>query len=150
LSIDKLTTAVRDGLSSGGEPRVADLFPLDAERALHDGRFREAVLFCWSTIDAVFNQKYDSLVSVALKGEWGAARDFFTGVDFGLRNKMSAVMHLVAHRSLFREPDELWDLLSTSYGKRNAIIHRGENATEDEARAALGIARRIIGVMDSL
>jgi hypothetical protein len=89
-------------------------------------------------------------VNAALAAEWGPAREFFTGVDFGLRNKMSAVMHLVANRSLFREPDDLWDAVSVSYGKRNAIIHRGENASEDQARAALQVARRIIGVMDSL
>jgi hypothetical protein len=92
---------------------------------MHDGRFREAVLLCWSAIDAVFNHKDDSLVNLALEGEWRAAREFFTGVDFGLRNKMSAVMHLVANRSLFREPDDLWTTLSTSYDKRNAIVHRG-------------------------
>jgi len=110
-----------------------------------DGRFREAVLLCWSAIDAVFNHKDDSLVNLALEGEWRAAREFFTGVDFGLRNKMSAVMHLVANRSLFREPDDLWTTLSTSYDKRNAIVHRGENATEDESLMALELARRIIG-----
>ena len=150
LGIDELANAVRSGLASGDEPGVADLFLIDAERALHDGRFREAVLFCWSTIDAVFNRKYDSLLNATLAGEWRPAREFFTGVDFGLQNKMSAVMHLVANRSLFREPDNLWAMLSRSYDKRNAIIHRGENAAEDEARAALEVARRIIHVMDSL
>ena len=149
-NIDELTDAIRNGLSRGSEPRVADLFLIDADQALHDGRFREAVLFSWSTIDAVFNAKYDLLVNAALAAEWGPAREFFTGVDFGLRNKMSAVMHLVANRSLFREPGDLWDSVSVSYTKRNAIIHRGENASEDEARAALQVARRIIGVMDSL
>ncbi len=150
VAVDELTDAVRNGLSSGDEPLVADLFPIDAERGLREGRFREAVLFCWSTIDAVFNRKYDSLVNAALQGEWGDARDFFTGVDFGLRNKMSAVMHLVARRSLFREPDGLWTILSTSYKTRNAIIHRGENATEDDAQTALQLVRRIVGVMNSL
>jgi hypothetical protein len=150
IGVGELSEAIRNGLSSGDEPSVADLFLLDAEQALYDGRFREAVLFSWSTIDAVFSRKYDTLVNAALAGEWGPAREFFTGVDFGLRNKMSAVMHLVANRSLFREPDDLWGAVSTSYSKRNAIIHRGENASEDEARAALEVARRIIGVMETL
>ena len=149
-NIEEWTEAIRNGLSSGDEPRVADLFLIDADQALQDGRFREAVLFSWSTIDAVFNAKYDLLVNAALAGEWGPAREFFTGVDFGLRNKMSTVLHLVANRSLFREPDDLWAAVSASYGKRNAIIHRGENASEDEARAALQVAHRIIVVMDSL
>jgi HEPN domain-containing protein len=148
--VEELTEAVHDGLSTGDEPGVADLFLLDAEQALYDGRFREAVLLSWSTIDAVFNAKYDRLVNAALAGEWAPAREFFTGVDFGLRNKMSAVMHLVAKRSLFREPDDLWEAISASYNKRNSIIHRGENASEDEAQAALQVARRIIEVMDSL
>ncbi len=150
LPIGEMTAAVRTGLSSGGEPPVGDLLPIDAERALGEGRFRESVLLSWSTIDAVFNQKYDSLVDVALQNEWGDARDFFKGVDFGLRHKMSAVMHLVANRSLFREPDHLWGTLSNSYKKRNGIIHQGTNATEDEARTALEIAHRIIGLMNSL
>jgi hypothetical protein len=144
------TAAVREGLATGEDPGVADLFLLDAERALQQGRFREAVLFCWSTIDSVFNQKYDALVEVALAGEWARARSFFQGTDFGLRNKMSAVMHLVANRSLFREPDHLWERLSESYDRRNAIIHRAENATENEARQAVDVARRLVSLMNSI
>jgi selenocysteine lyase/cysteine desulfurase len=68
-------------------------------------------------------------------------------LDFKLRNKMSAGMYLVANRSLFREPDGFWKRLSASYSKRNAIIHRGENATEDEATQALAVARRIVQIM---
>jgi hypothetical protein len=147
LGLDQMAQAIRDGLASGNDPDVADLFLLDAERALHQGRFRETVLFCWSTIDSVFNRRYDALVDVALAGEWGEGREFFKGLDFKLRNKMSAGMHLVANRSLFREPDDLWQRLSASYGKRNAIIHRGENATEDEATQAIAVARRIVQIM---
>lgn len=108
------------------------------------------MLFCWSTIDAVFNRKYDVLVNDALSDEWADAREFFTGVDFGLRNKMSAVMHLVAGRSLYREPDGLWTNLSTSYRRRNAIVHRGDNATEDDARIAIEVAQRIVDIMSSI
>ncbi len=150
LDVATLTGRVRASLASGNEPEAADLFLIDAERALYEGRFREVVLFCWSTIDAVFNRKYDALVNAALAEEWADARAFFTGVDFGLRNKMSAVMHLIANRSLFREPGGLWKELSESYQKRNAIIHRGVNATEDEARLALRVARRVTEVMNSL
>jgi hypothetical protein len=147
LTLAQMTQAVRDGLAGDNEPDVAELFLLDAERALHQGRFRETVLFCWSTIDSVFNRRYDALVDAALVGEWGEARNFFKGMDFKLRNKMSAGMHLVADRSLFREPDSFWERLSASYSKRNAIIHRGENATEDEATQALAVARRIVQIM---
>ncbi len=147
LGLEQATQAVRDGLASGNDPDVAELFLLDAERALHQGRFREAVLFCWSTIDSVFNRRYEALVDVALAGEWGDAREFFKGLDFKLRNKLSAGMHLLANRSLFREPGELWQRLSASYSKRNAIIHRGENATEDDATQAMGVARQIVQIM---
>ena len=78
------------------------------------------------------------------------ARDFFKGVDFGLKNKMSAALFLVGGRSLFREPGDLWQRLSNSYNKRNGIIHRGENANEDEARSALDIARKIVAIMSDL
>jgi hypothetical protein len=147
LTMEQTTQVVRDGLASGSEPDVADLFLLDAERALHQGRFRETVLFCWSTIDTVFNRRYEALVDAALVGEWGEARDFFKGLDFKLRNKMTAGMHLVANRSLFREPGDFWKRLSASYSKRNAVIHRGENATEDEATYAVAIARQIVQIM---
>jgi hypothetical protein len=147
LTLEQTTQAVRDGLASGNDPDVSDLFLLDAERALHQGRFRETALFCWSTIDSVFNRRYGALVDAALLDEWGEARDFFKGLDFKLRNKMSAGMHLVANRSLFREPGDFWQRLSASYSKRNAIIHRGENASEDEATQAVAVARHIVRIM---
>lgn len=56
LTVTQLTDAVRGGLLTGEDPPVEDLFLLDAEHALQVGRFREAVLFCWSTIDSVFNK----------------------------------------------------------------------------------------------
>jgi hypothetical protein len=144
---ETIAKRVRALLASGDEPEVADLFLLDAELAIHEGRFREAVLFCWSTIDSTFNRKYDQLVDSKLAGEWANARSFFTGVDFGLKNKMSAALYLVSGRSLFREPGNLWEKLSSSYNKRNGIIHRGENANEDDARQALDVARRIVEFM---
>jgi hypothetical protein len=150
LTIEELTDQVRDGLASGRDPEVDMLFLLDAEQALHQGRFREAVLFCWSTIDSVFNRKYDSLVDAALAEDWGDARTFFKGLDLGLKTKMSAGMRFVANRSLFTEPDDLWARMSDSYAKRNHIIHRWENATEDEARQAIEVARTIVAIMNSL
>jgi hypothetical protein len=119
-------------------------------RAIQQGRFREAVLFCWSTIDSVFNRKYDVLVNAGLAGEWADARKEFTSHDFGLRIKMSAGMHLFANRSLFREPGGLWDEMSASYTKRNDIIHRGFNASEDEAQQSLRVARRIVEIMNGI
>jgi hypothetical protein len=145
-----LTSKVRALLLSGQEPEVAVLFLLDAEQALHEGRFREAVLFCWSTIDSTFSRKYDALVDSKLEDEWSEARDFFKGVEFGLRKKMSAALYLISGRSLFRESGDLWQELSISYNKRNGIIHRGENADEDDARRALSVARSVVGIMDGL
>lgn len=106
--------------------------------------------FAGSTIDSVFNLKYDTLVDAVLVGEWAAGRDFLKDHDFGMRNKMSAVMYLIANRSLFREPGNLWQEMTVSYNKRNDIIHRGENATEDDANRALDVARRIVAVMDAV
>jgi hypothetical protein len=81
------TKRVGELFASGAEPDVANLFLLDAERAIHEGRFREAVLFCWSTIDSTFSRRYDELVDAKLGEEWAEAREFFKGVDFGLRKK---------------------------------------------------------------
>jgi hypothetical protein len=150
LTVQQLTDRVRDGLASGGDPDVDVLFLLDAERALQQGRFREAVLFCWSTIDSVFNRKYDLLVDVVLAEDWAESRTFFKGIDLGLKTKMSSGMRFVAKRSLFNEPDGLWERMSGSYAKRNHIIHRGENANEDEARQALAVARTIVGIMNGI
>jgi hypothetical protein len=150
LTVEQLTDQVRNGLASGRDPNVDVLFLLDAERALFQGRFREAVLFCWSTIDSVFNRKYDLLVDAALAEEWGEARTFFKGLDLGLKTKMSAGMRFVANRSLFNEKDNLWARMSNSYAKRNHIIHRGENATEDEARQAIAVARAIVEIMNDI
>jgi hypothetical protein len=147
---ETITQSIRELLASGSEPDVGDLFVLDAERALHEGRFREAVLFCWSTIDSTFSRKYDDLVDSKLVGEWAEARDFFKGVDFGLKKKMSAALYLVSGRSLFRESGDLWEQLSISYNKRNGIIHRGESASEDDARRAIEVARRVVAIMSAL
>lgn len=146
----KITKRVRELLAADREPDVADLFLLDAEQAIYEGRFREAVLFCWSTIDSTFNRKYDALIDERLANEWSASRDFFKSVDFGLKNKMSAALYLISERSLFRESDDLWQKLSTSYNKRNGIIHRGESADEADSRQALDIARRISDFMSAL
>jgi hypothetical protein len=148
--VQTITNRVRELFSSGEEPEVAELFLLDADRAIHEGRFREAVLFCWSTIDSTFNRKYDQFVDTKLDGEWAEARDFFKGVDFGLRKKMSATLYLVSGCSFFRESGGLWQELSISYNKRNGIIHRGENANEDDARRALDVARRVVEIMSSI
>lgn len=67
-----------------------------------------------------------------------------------MRSKMSAAMHLLAGRSLYREPDGLWDDLTESYKRRNAIIHEGATATEDQARQALDVARRVVAVMNAI
>lgn len=146
----EITQRVRDGFGSGQEPDVSELFLLDADRALNQGRFREAVLFCWSTIDSVFSRKYDALVARALAGEWSAAREFFTGVDFGMKNKMTAALFLVCQQSLYRQPGDFWQRLSNSYAKRNRIIHRGETASEDEAREAIAVARQVIQIMNAI
>jgi hypothetical protein len=141
---------VRDGLGSKIDPPVAILSLLDAEYAIKTGRFREAVLFCWSAIDSTFGRKYETLVDNALAGEWSDARKFFRGhADIPMRHRMSAVMHLVANRSLYREPG-LWNDLSISYDNRNDIIHRGNSATETEAELALQVARKVVAIMDAL
>jgi hypothetical protein len=149
-NVTDMHQAVRDGLASNADPAVATLSLLDAEYAIKTGRFREAVLFCWSAIDSTFGRKYETLVDTALAGEWSDARKFFRGhADIPMRHRMSAVMHLVANRSLYREPG-LWDDLSTSYDHRNNIIHRGDSATEADAELALKVAQKVVAIMNAL
>ncbi len=145
-----IVRSVRSGMAGGGEPEVASLFLLDAEQALRDGRFREAILFCWSTIDANFNTKYETIVDQILTEEWGSGRDWLKDTRFGMKNKMSVILFLTTGRSLFREPDNFWDNLSTSYKKRNRIIHSGETAQEAEAELALQVAYGVVQLMASI
>jgi hypothetical protein len=98
----------------------------------------------------VFNRKYDSLIASALAGEWADSRRFFTGVDFGLKNKMTASLYLLVGRSLFREPGAFREGLRVSYDKRNSIIHRGENANENDARRAIEVAQRVVSIMNEI
>ena len=82
-----ITKRVSELFASGTEPEVADLFLLDAEQALHEGRFREAVLFCWSTIDSTFNRKYDELVDAKLAGRMGRSPGFLQGCGLRLEEE---------------------------------------------------------------
>jgi hypothetical protein len=141
---------IRDGFAANAEPPVEDLLLLDARQSLHEGRFRETVLISWSVIDSNFNRNFDRLAQATLGGEWPDALRFVTGNDFGLRNKMTIGLRLVAGRSLHRETNDFWTRLSESYKARNKIIHEGSLATEDQAKAAIAVAEHIISVMSSL
>jgi hypothetical protein len=141
--------AVARGLASGDDPSVASLNLLDAEYAVQTGRFREAILLCWGVIDSVFSMTYGRLARSALAGEWAESVAYLSEFEIPLKVRMSAMMHLVANRSLFREP-ELWQDLVRSYDKRNAIIHRGASATEDDATRAIDVARKVVGLMQAL
>ncbi len=145
-----LARAVKNGLAGKNDPEVSRLFLLDAEQARRDGRFRECVLFCWSTIDATFNTKYEKIVDEALSGEWAAGRESLKDTRFGMKNKMTAVLFLMTGRSLARADGDLWQKLDGSYKKRNSIIHRGETAQEADAEAALTVARAVVALMGSL
>lgn len=149
-TVQRVTKAVKKGLASKSDPEVSRLFLLDAEQALRDGRFRECVLFCWSTIDTTFNSKYEQLVDLMLAEEWSGGREWLKDPRFGMRNKMSAVLFLLTGRSLARETGDLWVNLGQSYKKRNSIIHTGETAQEADAETALSVARQVVTVMDAL
>jgi hypothetical protein len=144
---DVVSDAVKEGFRSNDEPPVAVLFLLDARQALNEGRFREAVLFSWSTIDSTFSSRFENMVDAALGNEWGESRKFLKGLDFGLRHRMTIGMRLVAGRSFFQEPDGFWAKLSSSYDRRNKIIHQGESATEAEAQEAIHVAETVVELM---
>jgi len=135
-------------VTGGGEPAVAELFLLDAEAAKDTGRFREAVLFSWSTIDSVFNTAYDALVKARLPDERSNSRDFLQGKagEIPLKVKMTAMLRLLSGRSLFAEKAR-WQALQESYQRRNGIIHSGDNATETDAAQALEVAHWVVDFM---
>lgn len=138
--------ALRSGLARRAEPDVATLNLLDAEYAVSVGRFREAVLLSWSVIDSSFVRTFKDLVDQRLPAEWPDGRNFLKGYDFGLRQKMTSGLRLVAGRSLYEEPNNFWTQLSSSYAARNAIIHEGRVATEDQAMTAIAVAKRMVAI----
>jgi hypothetical protein len=148
VPVAELERRVREGVTGGGEPAVAELFLLDAEAAKDTGRFREAVLFSWSTIDSVFNSAYDALVKTRLAGERSDSRDFLQGKagEIPLKVKMTAMLRLLSGRSLFADQTR-WQALQESYQRRNGIIHSGDSATETDATQALGVARWVVDFM---
>lgn len=149
-TITDLVAALRDRLASASEPDVAQLNLLDARHAKSLGRFREAVLLSWSVVDSTFVQRFESLVDEKLAGEWGEARKFLKGLDFGLRHKMTSGLRLVASRSFFNEPNGFWERLSKSYDRRNKIIHEGSPADEDDADQAIAVAEKVLNIIGTL
>jgi len=143
---------LREALASGSDPPVPDLFLQDAGFALAQGRFREAVLFAWATIDSEFNRFYDRLVVSRLSGDYSTGRNQLLGFDLGLRTKMTVVLHLLTKHSLFvlGQADGSWERLTASYTKRNGIIHRGDVAEQADAEIALEAAEWIIRKIDSI
>lgn len=149
-TITDLVAVLRDRLASASEPDVAQLNLLDARHAKSLGRFREAVLLSWSVVDSTFVQRFESLVDEKLAGEWGEARKFLKGLDFGLRHKMTSGLRLVASRSFFNEPNGFWERLSKSYDRRNKIIHEGSPADEDDADQPIAVAEKVLNIIDTL
>jgi len=145
----QIVRAVLNGLTSKGDPDVATLNLLDAEYALSVGRFRESVLLSWGAIDSTFVRKFKALVDARLTDEWSEGRDFLKGIDFGLRHKMTTGWRLLTGQSLHAEPDDFWKELSSSYRIRNTVIHEGQIATEDDAKLAIKVARKILKIVAS-
>jgi hypothetical protein len=138
-------------LASGQEPAVAELFLQDAAFALQQGRFREAVLFAWATIDSEFSAVYHKLIGARLGDDYSEGRKQLLGLDVSLRTKMTVILNLLAGLSLFKTGSHGdWDRLSTSYGKRNGIIHRGEVADQEDAQNAVTAARWVMSQIAAL
>lgn len=150
LSQQERRARLLTGFATGGEPEVADLALVDAVAAFNSGRFREAVLLCWSAIDATFTRRFEQLVDERLGDDWGEARKFLKGIDFGLRHKMTTGLRLLTGRSFYDLPGNFWDRLSESYRARNRIIHEGATATEDESRRSIDVARELVKAVREL
>ena len=146
----KLGDEVRAGLANGNEPDVGELNILDAEHAMHTGRFREAVLLAWSAIDATFAQGYERAMSPHLGGEYSDGRKFVLGHDIPMKVRMTAMLYLGVKQSLYRTLGDEWNRLAASYDNRNNVIHRGKTATQEEAEQAIGVARRVTAIARTL
>lgn len=154
-NLQNITQSVRDGLAAEIDPKVSALFLLDAEQALRQGRFRETVLLCWSTIEATFDPKYKALVKKTLKDKdlSREEREFFEEArNTSLRYRMSVGLSFFSGGTAawLDEKDDFWKSLAKSYKKRNKIIHDGENAEEVDAKLALRIAKKVVELIELL
>lgn len=148
-TVESITQVVRGGLSGRHDPEVSELFLLDAEQTLREGRFRETVLFCWSAIDATFSQKYKFLIHNAVEGK--DEREAFVNFrNASMRYRMSAGLLFCTGQSLYEQPGDLWANLNLSYNKRNKIIHEGEFAQEADAVLSIKVAHQIVEFLATL
>ncbi len=145
---------IRSALRGAGDPPVPALLVLDARVATAEGRYREAVLLCWSAVEAAFSATYQGLLQAGLADLSGQDHerlfDTLTGRDVSLKGKMTAGLHLATGRSLHRELGDMWPPLNDSYRHRNAVIHEGSDATGEQAGLALQVARAVLDTMSRL
>lgn len=146
-----LEERVRAGVDSKNEPKVSDLFLLDAEAAKDAGRFREAVLFSWSIIDSVFVTSFNGLVKSKPDSVSTDTKKLLIGTnsEISLKIKMSGFLFLLTGRSLAFD-GSMWKKLDASYKLRNNIIHGGKTADESQAEQSIEVARWVVGEMANI
>ena len=134
------------------EPPVWHLLLLDAQLALAEDRFREAVLLSWSAIESCFNTHYRRALdeSERLTGLTADERDSLAGRDISLVNKMTAGWALVYGTSLHdlaRAP--VWSQRQVCYKARNAVIHEGRNVEAVRASETLAFAQSMVETIET-
>jgi hypothetical protein len=142
---EALNVRIRNGFADkeNGEPALDDLLLVDAQQARLSGKFREAVILSWATIEGSFLPTFRSLVKQFLPNEeeWAEGAGWLDDVKFGLRNKMTVGLRAVLGTSFYNIlGKDKWDRLGLSYKCRNGMVHRGSPVSEEEAQQALDVA----------
>jgi len=144
---DEICGEVLAGIASAIDPPVWHLLVLDAEVALIEARYREAVLLSWSAIESCFSTTYEDLVDT-LTDLSADERSSLKGRDTSLVTKMTAGLKLASGHSLHELLGTTWPQRRSSYRARNNIIHEGGVASKEQAADAIAFARQVIDAME--
>jgi hypothetical protein len=150
LHSEEISTKVQAVLAAGKTLDVWHILVVDAELALAEGRYREAVLFCWSAIESCLGKRFNEAAK-RLDGLNSTERESVTGHNIDLVNRMTAGFHLVTGESLHTAlGSEGWAKRRVSYKARNEIIHKGSEATREQAEQSIDFARQLIKAVEGL
>jgi len=139
-----LWNRLRNALRSRSEPPVEDMLLLDAKDALAQHLYRECIIITWNAIEYVFDpfirrcfQQMRPSISE------GTLQNFERDLHF-LNRADTLIALLTGFSFRYSISPEFWQMFTASRNKRNNLVHRGEDATIEDARDALSVGEQII------
>jgi hypothetical protein len=152
LTSEQLDQLNRDLFQRTGPP-TEHLLLLDAQEALDSFRYREAVLLSWGAIETSLapflrGKLLEKLPSLSFDRDSAGAN---IEQDLHFLTHADALLELLTGFS-FRTgiTPTFWEQLRQSRSHRNDVVHRGEDASESQARLAVEVARGFVEQMNQL